>query len=100
MRIPAWLLPATLVACGGSAVSPKMVEAAKQRWPDSSREGLEAGAALFEKKCSECHKLPDPKSRDAAGWEKVVPKMAKLAGLADADRDRVLRYLIAAREGG
>ncbi len=89
-----------MVGCGGSAVTPRMLEAAKQRWPDSSREGLEAGAALFDRKCSECHKLPDPKSRDAAGWQQILPKMGKLAGLGAEDQDRVLRYLIAAREGG
>jgi len=92
-------LALALVGCGGG-VTPGMVAAAQKRWPDSSEASLEEGRSLFTKKCKACHSLPNPKDHTPEEWTKVLPKMGKLAELDAAGRERVLRYVIAAREGG
>lgn len=94
------LLLAVCTACASGAVTPGMVDAAKKRWPDASAESLEKGRATFQEKCKECHALPDPAAKTPEQWSKILIKMGKLAGLDDAGRESVERYVIAAREGG
>ena len=43
--------------------------------------GLDEGEAIFSKRCSTCHKLPDPNHPPKEGWAKRLDMMAPMAGL-------------------
>ena len=52
------------------------------------------GQGLFEKRCSACHKLPDPGSAPAQGWSEQLDLMAPLARLKKDQKQAVLDYLM------
>lgn len=52
------------------------------------------GQALFEKRCSACHKLPDPDQPPSAGWAQQLDLMAPLARLKGDQKQIVLDYLV------
>ena|GEM_PF-1838942 len=51
------------------------------------------GEAVFEKRCSACHQLPDPDNPPPEGWAKRLDKMAPLARLKPDQKSAVLDYL-------
>jgi len=51
------------------------------------------GKALFEKRCHNCHGLPDPSKPPEGGWENRLEKMAKLARLKKSQKAEVLAFL-------
>ncbi len=62
---------------------------------------LNAGKALFEQKCTQCHRLRDPARKTADEWIKIVPEMAqkadkkKRAKKIDSNEQKlILQYLI------
>ncbi len=57
--------------------------------------------ALFEQKCTQCHKLKDPAKRTPDDWAKIVPEMAHKADnkqgvskISSNDQQLILKYLI------
>jgi len=56
-----------------------------------------AAKSTFETKCSKCHGIDRPlsKNKDAAGWQETVKRMqGKLAGhISDAEAAAIARYL-------
>lgn len=53
----------------------------------------DAGQNLFEKRCSACHKLPDPGQPPSKGWTAQLELMAPLARLKKDQKQSVLDYL-------
>ena len=51
------------------------------------------GQSLFEKRCSACHKLPDPDQPPPQGWAEQLDLMAPLARLKTDQKRSVLEYL-------
>ncbi len=51
------------------------------------------GQGLFEKRCSACHKLPDPGQPPPQGWAEQLDLMAPLARLKTDQKQSVLDYL-------
>jgi len=51
------------------------------------------GQGLFEKRCSACHKLPDPGQPPPKGWVEQLELMAPLARLKKDQKQSVLDYL-------
>ena len=51
------------------------------------------GKSLFEKRCSACHKLPDPGQPPPKGWAEQLELMAPLARLKTDQKQSVLEYL-------
>jgi len=51
------------------------------------------GQSLFEKRCSACHKLPDPGRPPPQGWAEQLELMAPLARLKTDQKRSVLDYL-------
>lgn len=51
------------------------------------------GQSLFEKRCSACHKLPDPGQPPPKGWAEQLELMAPLARLKKDQKQSVLDYL-------
>ncbi len=60
----------------------------------SAHAGLDEGEAIFSKRCSTCHKLPDPNQPPKEGWAKRLDMMAPMAGLKKDQKSAVLEYLI------
>ena len=52
------------------------------------------GQNLFEKRCSACHKLPDPEQPPPEGWAEKLELMAPLARLKADQKQTVLDYLL------
>ncbi len=52
------------------------------------------GQNLFEKRCSACHRLPDPEKPPPNGWAEKLELMAPLARLKADQRQSVLDYLL------
>jgi hypothetical protein len=90
------------VACGPSFiapdVTPDLVQIGQSQWTGTTQASLEEGRELFVTHCHRCHVLPTPKSRTVEKWHKIIIKMAKKAKLDDAQRDTVLRFILAVRD--
>ncbi len=79
-------------------VSPKMVDYAAGQWPGSDPLQLQRGRALLTGgRCSECHGIPAPDSRSATKWPGIVQRMGRKAKLSDAEREDLLRFVLAAK---
>lgn len=52
------------------------------------------GQGLFEKRCTACHKLPDPGQPPPRGWAEQLELMAPLARLKEDQKQSVLDYLM------
>lgn len=52
------------------------------------------GAKIFEKRCSQCHDLPNPDKPPPEGWVKRLDLMAPMAGLSKEEKAEVLSYLL------
>ena len=101
------LLPAAVVFTVGCPprgnahlpeATPAMTASAQARWPDATIEQLAHGRVTMMAHCSECHGLAAPRSEVAAEWPKIMQRMAKKAKLEDAQREDILRYVLAARD--
>ena len=66
---------------------------------DTDGTGQRSGRVLFERRCCVCHALPIPASRTAADWRRVMERMAVEAKLDNADKARIVEWLISARAG-
>jgi len=74
-----------------SAVYLGLVLIAPTTW--ASTDAKKDGEAVFEKRCSACHQLPDPDHPPPEGWAKRLDKMAPLARLKPDQKSAVLDYL-------
>jgi hypothetical protein len=70
---------------------------ASTRWPGTSAGTLAAGREHFVAKCNGCHSYPDLVAIPEARWPDIVQRMAHKAGLAEVEREAVLRFVVAAR---
>jgi hypothetical protein len=55
---------------------------------------LQQGHDLFVNYCGKCHKLPDPASRAADSWKKVMDVMGPKAKLDQTQSDLVFKYIV------
>lgn len=92
-----------LTACGVTLTAPTQtdVDRGAKKFPGLTLNELAEGQNLFKAKCSQCHGLKNPTSRNEEQWRKVVPKMAgKAASKANkekidaATQEKILKYLI------
>lgn len=88
-----------VTACGGSAISPDMVQRAQSHDASASEATMMKGKQLFESKCATCHALPAPASHTAEEWPEWVKKMAPQAKISGDDEKAVLHYLLGASGG-
>lgn len=89
-----------LVGCG-PVVPPAdaaLVAIAQKRWPEANAIQLEQGRLLFTTRCTTCHALRDPAKYGPADWSYYLKIMGPRAQLADAERQAVERYLVAAHD--
>jgi cytochrome c5 len=87
------------LGCAAALPRPTAATAARAqgRWPDSSLAQLEEGRAVFVQRCSGCHALPLPDSRNEAQWKKVLDEMSADAKLTASERVLVERFVLSAR---
>jgi len=64
-------------------------------WPGTTLEDLERGRRLYVRRCSGCHTLILPGARTPAEWPGLVDDMTAKARLRPAERDDVVRFLVA-----
>lgn len=90
----------TLAGCGAviPRVTPALVSAAQQRDPTLDAPALERVRSLYVDRCSSCHSLSDPRDYSAAEWPEWMHKMARKSKLNAADEQRLLTFVLTARE--
>lgn len=88
-------LAAALVGCASVPLPTGLdVARAKERGHDISLEDLTAGRSVYLARCGTCHQHYSPSEFASAEWPKWVDDMRERAKLADAERARVLQYLV------
>ena len=87
---------------GGCAASlppltPNQIGWASQRWPGADASTLEADRQLYRAKCSHCHSAVAPEKKSIYEWPHWLDKMTPKAKLSADERERIWRYLQAAK---
>lgn len=99
------LLVATVILVGCFSVktlttpSQQDVDRVASKFPNYTLAQLNEGQALFQQKCTSCHKLKNPTAHNEKQWKKIVPKMVSKANkkttVIDATtQDLILKYLV------
>ena len=58
------------------------------------------GKEIFESECNKCHDLPLPSEHDLAGWNDILPKMIRKAGLGNDKGEMVKVYISSVVKNG
>lgn len=100
-------LTISLAACSATKENPvtNTAETTVTETPNPGTAELDRRKGLFEMYCMRCHDLPDPASRTAEEWRKIVPEMAgimnKKGPVIDAATEQdILGYLVAMSKAG
>lgn len=98
-----YLLPLALLAGCMAAKNTLPVQADAERmqsvYPGISVAEITQGKTIYEQKCSTCHPLKKPGSRNPEQWKQIVPEMAAKANkkspgkITAADEEVILKYL-------
>ena len=97
------VLPLVLGACfpkSAPVPGPVTAEAAKSasaKYPGVTESELAEGRTLFTANCNKCHNYPDVNSKHEGEWPHILDEMAQKAKLSNADRDKVLHFVLASR---
>lgn len=75
-----------------------LIEVAQKKFPGITQTDLNEGESILKNDCSGCHGSPKIKSRDEEGWKKVVDWMAPKAKLNDNQKQKLLQFVLSARE--
>ncbi len=97
-RLAIVLLAAALAAACAAALrhsTPADVTLVAPQWPGTTVEDLERGRRLYVRRCSGCHTLILPSTHAADDWPVLVDAMAEKARLKPAEREDVVRFLVA-----
>jgi cytochrome c5 len=88
-----------------NGISQADVDRVKNQFPDVTVAQLETGKSNFEKYCTACHKLKNPKDFTEEQWSKLVPGMSRKANkeagseiINQAAQTSILEYVIAMKE--
>lgn len=95
------LLASGLAGCeamksGAPALNPEMTKAAMAN--GDSIETLAAGRSLLATRCTSCHSLEPIAKYTPAQWKANVLRMEDRAGLREQETQKIIAYLVAARE--
>lgn len=68
---------------------------AQRRYPDLTRERLDAARSLYAMKCGGCHRPHAPGEYSLRAWEtRHLPSMARLAKLTPGELEEIERYVV------
>ena len=87
--------PPTAAAPG--AVSPAGVTWATAKWSDESEAKLDGGREIFVANCNRCHGYPAIAKIGDEKWPDLVKWMGGKANLDDAQKQSLLRFILATR---
>lgn len=96
-RLVLALLLATLIGCARASLpepSSADVASAAARWPGATAGELRDGRALYQARCSSCHRPVAPSAIAVADWPGHVAEMRERAGLDAQQARSIERYLI------
>ena len=91
----------TFVCCSKKYLIPIQadVSVAQSHWPGTTFAKLTKGYDIYTDKCSDCHRLRNPKKYSVADWNnKYMPTMGRKAKLTPDEYYLVLHYILAKRE--
>lgn len=80
------------------ALSPDLAKAAEKRYPGIAQSDIAEGQKLYTGKCGNCHGLPAANARTEEKWPKTIDWMAPKAHLDEVQKDKVLKYVLCARD--
>ncbi len=73
-----------------------LVKAAQAKWPDITAQTIDEGKDLYNTgACTGCHGPKNIAKRSEAEWPSIVDRMAHKAKITDAQKDAVLKYVLA-----
>jgi mono/diheme cytochrome c family protein len=75
--------------------TPADVTLVSPQWPGTTVQDLERGRRLYVRRCSGCHTLFLPSAHPPDEWPGWVDAMAEKARLKPAEREDVVRFLVA-----
>jgi len=81
-----------------ATLSTDLAKAAEKRYPGVAHADIAEGQKLYTGKCGKCHGLPAVDARTEEKWPGTVDWMAPKAHLDDAQKDKVLKYVLCARD--
>ncbi|MDP2387106.1 MAG: hypothetical protein Q8M29_12090 [Bacteroidota bacterium] len=81
-----------------AALSPALAKAAGTRYPGVAHTDIMEGEKLYTGKCGKCHGLPAVTDRTEEKWPGTISWMAPKAHLDDVQKDKVLKYVLCARD--
>jgi len=71
---------------------------AEARYPGIAVADILEGQKLYNSKCGRCHGLPEVESQTEAKWPEWMDDMAPKANMDDAQKEKTLKYILAARD--
>lgn len=97
------LLAASLIAATLLLTECKTKKATTTATPEPTKSAAEmaeinSGHEIFDNKCGACHKLPNSRKHDDAGWGETMDRMAPKAKLNEIEKAQVLKYLTASNK--
>lgn len=81
-----------------NTISKSLQDAAEVRYPGIALVDLQEGQKLYNGKCGKCHDLPAVAAYTEERWPKLMAWMAPKANMDDAQREKTLKYVLAARD--
>lgn len=81
-----------------AALSPALAKAAETRYPGVAHAEILEGEKLYTGKCGKCHGLPAVTDRTEEKWPGTMDWMAPKAHMDDAQKAKVLKYVLCARD--
>lgn len=79
-------------------LSADLKASAEARYPGIAVVDVLEGQKLYNGKCGKCHGLPAVEEYTEDRWPKLMAWMAPKANMDDAQREKTLKYVLAARD--
>ena len=85
-------------APAGAVLTADLAKAASSRYPGVAHADIAEGEKLYTGKCGKCHGLPAVTDRTEEKWPGTISWMAPKAHLDDIQKDKILKYVLCARD--
>ncbi|MCD6069152.1 MAG: hypothetical protein K0S33_3978 [Bacteroidetes bacterium] len=79
-------------------LSAELSAASDIRYPGLPKEDIAAGEKLYNGECGRCHRLFEPEFKSEQDWPAIMDWMAPKAQLSDAQKQKVLKYVLCAAD--
>lgn len=79
-------------------LSTDLKASAEARYPGVAAADILEGQKLYNGKCGKCHGLPVVEEYTEDRWPKLMDWMAPKANMDDAQKQKTLKYILAARD--